>query len=75
MRTITKKIELFARVVIIKKRKSKNISFIQNQQPKTDNVNNKKNLSINKNNIKKPSVSTYENHAHIVIGPRIVGKI
>ena len=43
--------------------KNNNNTLIQNQHPKLENVNN--------NN---PSVSTYENHAYVVIGPRNVGK-
>ena len=38
----------------------------QNQQPKVDEIN----KSIDNN----PSVSLYENHAFVVIGPRNVGK-
>ena len=48
------------------RRKNNNNTIIQNQQPKTDKINNK-----NDNN---PNVSTLENHAYVVIGPRIVGK-
>ena len=40
--------------------------FTSYQQPKIENVNNKKD-----NN---PNVSTYENHRHVVIGPSNVGK-
>ena len=39
------------------------------QQRIIENINNKKKLKINNNN-----VSTYENHAYGVIGPRNVGK-
>ena len=49
-----------------KRRKSNNNTKIQNQQPKIE--------KINDNNINNPSVSTYENHAYLVIGPRNVGK-
>ena len=56
----------------INRRKNKNNTIIKNeigtspQQPKIDNIKN--------NNHIKPSVSTYENHACVVIGPRNVGK-
>ena len=49
------------------RRKSNNKTLIQNQQPIIDKINNK---SVNK-----PSLSTYENHAYVVICPRNVGKI
>ena len=45
------------------RRKNNNISLIQYQQPKSNKINN------NKDN-----VSTFENHACVVIGPRNVGK-
>ena len=48
------------------KRKNNNITLIQNQQPKFDKI-------INNNN-NNPNVSTYENHAYVVIRPRNVGK-
>ena len=38
---------------------------MQNQQPKIDR---------NKNKVNNLSVSTYENHAYVVIGPRNIGK-
>ena len=41
-------------------------TIIQNQQAKID--------KINKNNDSNPNVSTYGNHAYVVIGPRNVGK-
>ena len=43
-------------------------SLIHNQQPEMENVNN------NKNNANNPSISTYENHRHVVNGPSNVGK-
>ena len=49
------------------RRKNNNKTFIQNQQTKIDKNNN--------NNDNNPNVSTYENHAYVVIGPRNVGKI
>ena len=49
-----------------KNRRKNNNTLIQNQQPKIDKINN--------NNDNKPNVSTYENHAYVVIGPRNVGK-
>ena len=48
------------------RRKTNNNTIIQNQQPKIDKINN--------NNVNNPNVSTYENHAIVVIGPRNVGK-
>ena len=48
------------------RKQNNNNTTIQNQQPKIDN--------IKKNNGNNPNVSTYENHAYIVIGPRNVGK-
>ena len=45
------------------RRKNNNNPLIQNHQPKIDKINN--------NN---DNVSTYENHANVVIGPRNVGK-
>ena len=45
------------------RRKNNNNNLIQNQLPK-----------INKNNVKNPSVSTYENHRHVIIGPSNAGK-
>ena len=45
------------------RRKNNNNTLIQNQQPKIDNVNNKNTI-----------VSTYENHANVVFGPRNFGK-
>ena len=50
-------------------RKNNINTLIQNQEPKTENVNN------NKNNVNNPNVLTYENHAYVVIGPRNLGKI
>ena len=47
-------------------RKNNNNTIIQNQRPKIDKVDN--------NNDSYPIVSTYENHAYVVIGPRNVGK-
>ena len=49
------------------RRKDNNTTIIQNQQTKIDKIN--KNINNN------PNVSTYENHAYVVIGPRNVGKI
>ena len=49
-----------------KRRRNNNNNLIQNQQPKIDKINN------NKDN--NPKVSTYENYAYVVIGPRNVGK-
>ena len=46
------------------RRKNNNNTKIQNQQPKLDKVNN--------NNDNNPKVSTSENHAYVVIGPRNV---
>ena len=43
----------------------KNVIDITTQQPKIENVNNKDNNTV---------VSTHENHAYVVIGPRNVGK-
>ena len=48
------------------RKKNNNNTLIQNRQPKIDETNN------NKNN--NPNVSTHENHAYVVIGPRNVGK-
>ena len=48
------------------RRKNNNNTLIQNQQPKIDKINN--------NNDNNPNVSTYENHAYVVIGPGNVGK-
>ena len=48
-----------------KRRKDNNITLIQYQQLKID--------KINSNNDNKPNLSTYENHAHVDIGPRNVG--
>ena len=56
-----------------KNRKNNNNALIQNEiitsnhKPKIENV-------INNKNFNNPSVSTYENHAYIIIGPRNVGK-
>ena len=49
-----------------KRTKNDTNTIIQNQQPKID--------KIIKNNVNNPNVSLYENHAYVVIGPRIVGK-
>ena len=43
-------------------------TIISHQQPKIENVIN------SKNNVNNPGISTYENHAYFVIGPRNVGK-
>ena len=43
--------------------KNNNNALIENEQPK-----------INNNNANNPNVSTYENHAYVVVGPRNVGK-
>ena len=59
MKITTRKIELFVKFVTIKI-EEKN----KNQQPK-----------INNNKDNNPNVSTYENHADVVVGPRNVGKI
>ena len=68
MEIITRRIELFVKVVTKKrKEKNNNNTLIQNQQPKIDKIN------INRNN--DPNVSTYENHAQIVIGPGVVVKL
>ena len=48
------------------RRKNNNNTVTQNQQPKIDKTNN--------TNVKNPNVSTYENHAYVVIGPRNVHK-
>ena len=42
--------------------------------PNIENVNNKKKSKINSNNNNNDFVSTYENHRHVIIGPRNVGK-
>ena len=63
-KTITTGIEMFVTIVTIKRKKSNKNSLIKNYQPKFNN-------NQDNNN---PSVSTYENHVHIVIGPRNVGK-
>ena len=66
MKIITRKIELFVKVAIIKKRKNGYNTLPTNrintsyQQPDIENVNNK--------------VSKFENHRHVVIGPSNVGK-
>ena len=63
-----------------KKRKNKNDTLptikinTSYQQPKIENVNNKKKLKINKNKDNNVVVSTYENHRLDVIGPSNVGK-
>ena len=51
-----------------KRKNNDNNTLIQNQQPKIENVNN------NKKNFDNRSVSTFENHGYVVIGPRNVGK-
>ena len=66
MKITTRKIELFAKVVAIKIEKNNNNTLKQNQQPKIDKINNNKDKNHN--------LSLYENHAHVVIGPRNVGK-
>ena len=48
------------------RRKNNTYNLIRNKQPKIDKINN--------NNDNNPSVSTYENHAYVVIGARNVGK-
>ena len=48
------------------RRNNNNNTIVQNQQPKVD--------KINKNSDNNPNVSTFENHAYVVIGPRNVGK-
>ena len=48
------------------RRKNNNKTLIQNQQPKID--------KINFNNDNNPNISTYENNAYVVVGPRHVGK-
>ena len=48
------------------RRKNNNNTMIQHQQPEI--------VKINSNNVKNPNVSTYENHAFVVIDPRNVGK-
>ena len=50
--------------------KEKNTSY---QQPNIEDANNKKKLKGN-NGKDNSNVSTYENHAYVVIGPRNVGK-
>ena len=52
----------------------KNNDLIQNEFI-TSNHNSKiENVNNNKNNVNSPNVSTYENHAYVVIGPRNVGQ-
>ena len=64
----------------INKRKNNNNTLTLNkiitsyQQLNIENVINKKKLKINNNKDNNPNVSTYENHANVVIGPRNVGK-
>ena len=48
------------------------VSYIE--KPKISNVNNKIIVPEKRNNDKNSFVSTYENHAHIVIGSRNAGK-
>ena len=48
------------------RRKNNKNTSKQNQQPEIDKINN--------NNDNNPNVSTYENQAYVVIGPRNVGK-
>ena len=43
-------------------------------KPKIDIVNNKINFPEKRNRVNKDTVSTYENHRHVVIGPSNVGK-
>ena len=45
-------------------RKNNNKTLIQNQQTKTDEINNDNNRNV----------SAFENHAYVVVGPRNVGK-
>ena len=59
MKISTLNIKLFVKVAIIKNRRKKIVTTPQ--QPKIDKI---------KNN----NVSTFENHAYVVIGPRNVGK-
>ena len=62
------------------KRKNNNNTLPSNknitsyQQPNIENVHKKKKLKINYNKVNNVFVSTYENHAYMVIGPRNVGK-
>ena len=42
--------------------------------PNIENFNNKTKLKINNNKDNNPNVPTYENHRHVVVGPRNVGK-
>ena len=51
------------------RRKNNHNTLIQNHQPRIENVNNNKNI------INNPSVSTYENTACVVIGPRNTVKL
>ena len=52
--------------VIYTFKEKNNNTLIQNQQPNVDKINN--------NNDNNPNVSTYENHAYVVIAPRNVEK-
>ena len=52
----------------------KNNTLIKNQQPKIDNVNRKISLPEKRKHDNNPRVSAYENHSHVIIGPRNVGK-
>ena len=73
MKIITKKIELFVKVVTIKK-KEKNQYNTSIHETKITNVNNKKNIPKKQKHDNNPNVLTSENHRHVVIGPSNAGK-
>ena len=55
------------------RRKNDN-TLIKNEKPKIDNVNKKNFLPEKQKHDSNPSVSTYKNHSHVVIGPKNVCK-
>ena len=67
MKIITRKIELFVKNVIIKRKEKTNIT-LQSTKQKSPMSTIKQKQDIN------PNVSTYENHRHVIIGPSNVGK-
>ena len=52
-------------LIIYRKKNNDNNTLKQNRQPQSDN---------NINNINNSTVSTYENHAFVIIGPRNLSK-
>ena len=72
MKTFTGKTPLFVKVVT--KKEKKNDYNTLTQQSEIDNVNNKNIIPEKQKKDNNGSVSAYENHRHVVIGPSNVGE-